>query len=198
MQGEEKTIPQMADEVRTGKMARRQFIQKLRDMGITTAGVGAIIATISGSSASSASLASHTQDHQQHIQLHDQHLTHQSQGNTQQLHKDYTEHAIVEDSLYAEPMVGRAAIMERKNVIMAAASDANITITNRILNGNQVTAEWIATGIHTGDLPGMPASGLPFTLRGVTVVVRENGKIVREALYYNVADLHKQVGSAQE
>ncbi len=62
------------------------------------------------------------------------------------------------------------------------------------MHGNQVTAEWVATGIHTGDLPGLPASGRPFTLHGVTVVVRQNGKIVREALYYNVDELSRQLG----
>lgn len=32
MQDEEKTIPQMADDARTGKMALRHFIQKLRNV----------------------------------------------------------------------------------------------------------------------------------------------------------------------
>jgi steroid delta-isomerase-like uncharacterized protein len=85
--------------------------------------------------------------------------------------------------------------MARKNVIFAAASDAKITITNRIAHGNQVTAEWVATGVHTGDLPGLPASGRFFSLRGVTVVIRENEKIVRESLYYDVSELHRQLGN---
>jgi steroid delta-isomerase-like uncharacterized protein len=79
-------------------------------------------------------------------------------------------------------------------LITAAASDAKITITNRVVTGHQVTAEWIASGIHTGDLPGLPASGRPFTIHGVTVVVRHEGKIVREALYYDVKQLHRQLG----
>ena len=57
-----------------------------------------------------------------------------------------------------------------------------------------VTVEWVATGIHSGDLPGLPATNRPFTLRGVTVVIRENGKIVRESLYYDVTDLYRQLG----
>ena len=56
-----------------------------------------------------------------------------------------------------------------------------------------VTAEWVATGTHTGDLPGMPATNRAYEMHGVTVVVREHGKIVREALYYDVADFRKQV-----
>jgi len=84
--------------------------------------------------------------------------------------------------------------MARKGMITTAASNANITVINRIVNGNQVTAEWVATGIHSGDLPGLPASGRPFSIRGVTVVIRENDKIVREALYYDVNELRRQLG----
>ena len=193
MQEEDYTIPQMVEDVRAGKMARRQFMKRLTTMGITAAGIGAIVAA-SSSSAATASFQVHTADHAaKHIQLHDQHLTHQSQGNASELHNDYAEHAVVEDSMHAQPFVGRTAIMTRKNLILAAASDAAITVTNRIVHGNQVTAEWVATGRHIGDLPGLPASGRPFTLRGVTVVIRHDGKIVREALYYDLSELHRQL-----
>lgn len=195
MQEEEYTIPEMVEDVRAGKMPRRHFMKKLMTMGISTVGAGAIIAAVSSSSPAAATAFSPASDHAtQHLQRHDEHLTNQSQGNMPALHNDYAEHAIVEDSMHPHPFIGRAAIMGRKNMITAAASDAKITVTNRVVHGNQVTAEWVATGIHSGDLPGLPASGRPFTLRGVTVVVRHDGKIVREALYYDVAELHRQLG----
>ena len=165
-------------------------------MGLTAAGIGAIVAATSSASAATTPLHSHQDDTHpaQHIQRHDQHLAHQSQGNTSQLQHDYAAHAVVENSMYGQPLIGRDAIMARKHEILTAASDTQITITNRVVHGNQVTAEWVATGRHTGDLPGLPASGRTFTLRGVTVVVRENGKIVREALYYDVGELRRQLG----
>ena len=96
--------------------------------------------------------------------------------------------------MYREPLIGRAAIMSRKGMGMAAIPDLQIKITNRVAHGNQVSAEWVATGTHNGDLPGMPATGRPFTLRGVTVTIRQNGKIVRESLYYDLHDLQRQIG----
>ncbi len=190
---EEYTLPQMVDEVRAGKMERRAFMKKLTTMGITTVGISAIIASISSSSTSEA--ATHADNHaSQHIEHHDNHLRQQARGNLNALHHDYAENAIVEDSMYEKPFIGRAAILERKNVITSAASDTNITIKNRIVTGNQVTAEWVATGVHTGDLPGLPASGRPFSIHGVTVVVRHEGKIVREALYYDANQLYRQLG----
>jgi steroid delta-isomerase-like uncharacterized protein len=54
--------------------------------------------------------------------------------------------------------------------------------------------EWIATGTHKVDYPGLPATGRKFSIPGVTVVVRRNGKIVRESLYYNMAEVQRQLG----
>ena len=193
MHEEEYTLPQMVNEVRAGKASRRAFIKQLTTMGISTAGIGAILASISSSSASAAATLTDRQG-AQHLQHHDNHLRHQASGNLHALNQDYAENAIVEDSMHSQPFIGRVAIMERKNIITAAASDAKITITNRIVTGQQVTAEWVATGIHTGDLPGLPASGRNFSIHGVTVVIRHEGKIVREALYYDVNQLYRQLG----
>jgi hypothetical protein len=46
MQEEEYTIPQMVEDVRTGKMPRRHFMKKLTTMGISTVGVGATNAAL--------------------------------------------------------------------------------------------------------------------------------------------------------
>jgi len=193
---QEYTIPQMVDDVRAGKMPRRNFIKVLTAMGISAAGVGVIVAAASAPSLSTPiSHVNAKESVDRHVHLHDQHLVHQANGNTDALQNDYSEGAVVEDSMHREAFVGRDAVKARKDMIMAAASNAEITVINRVVNGNQVTAEWIATGIHTGDLPGLPASGRPFSIRGVTVVIRENDKIVRETLYYDVAELHRQLGN---
>jgi steroid delta-isomerase-like uncharacterized protein len=196
MQEEQQSIPHMVDEVRAGRMSRRHLFQALTAMGISAAGVGAIAAAVASPSLAASSQEVH-ENTAHHMQLHDQHLAHQGSGNADALQNDYAENAIVEDSMHREAFVGRSAIMGRKNVLFAAASEGKITLTNRLANGNQVTAEWVATGVHTGDLPGMPASGRPFSLRGVTVVVRENSKIVRESLYYDVNELRRQLGHIQ-
>ena len=50
MQEEEHSIPEMVEDVRTGKMPRRHFMKKLTTMGISTVGIGTIIAAVSSSS----------------------------------------------------------------------------------------------------------------------------------------------------
>ena len=125
--------------------------------------------------------------------IQDEHLTNQAQGNADALHSDYAENAVVEDSRYPEPFVGRAAIMTRKHGKIAAIPDLKITVTNRVVQVNQVSTEWIATGTHVGDLPGFPASGRSFSIPGVTVVIRQHGKIVRESLYYDMEEVRSQL-----
>ena len=195
MQEEQYTIPQMVEDVRIGKMPRRNFIKRLTTMGLSAAGISAIISGASRPATSQPGPGVElNEDAGRHVQLHEQHIANQTQGNVDALHNDYAHNAVVEDSMYAAPLVGRGAIMGRKNVVMTAASDSRITVTNRLVHGNQVSVEWVATGTHTGDLPGLPASGRPFSIRGVTVVIRQDGKIVRESLYYDVEELRRQLG----
>jgi len=196
MQEEEYTIPEMVDEVREGKMQRRQFMKQLTLMGVSAAGVGAIVAAAASRQFATKPVPQgDLQDAVDHMQRHDEHLANQSQGNLDQLSNDYAEHAVVEDSMYPHPFVGRAAILSRKSAGMAAIPGLNINVTNRIVHGNQLTVEWVASGTHSGDYPGLVASGRSFSIPGVTVVVRHNGKIVRESLYYDMNEVRRQLAS---
>ena len=193
---EEQTIPEMVDDVRAGKLTRRQLVKRLTIMGVSAAGAGAV-AAVAARQLTSHGAQSIPGDNnaQQHIQQHQQHMAHQSTGNVQQLQHDYHENAIVEDSMFPHPIVGHEAILARKGAGFASMPDLIITPTNRIVHGDQLTVEWVASGTHKHDYPGLPATGRTFSIPGVTVVVRRNGKIVRESLYYNMAEVQRQLGT---
>lgn len=189
------TIPQMVEEVRAGRMLRRNFMKTLAALGLSVAGASAIsaAAALPTATARPAPVTNPDAQPDQNVQLHQQHLAHQTQGDAGALQNDYAEDAVVEDSMYSEPFVGKTAIMARKGVGMAAIPDLRIQVHNRVAHGAQVAVEWTATGTHTGDFPGLVASGRPFTIRGVTVVVRREGKIVREAIYYDMEEVRRQL-----
>ncbi len=190
-----KSVPEMVDDVRAGRMARRKFMKVLTALGISAAGAG-LVSSAAAKPSTAVKSAPHLNSETeptQNLRLHDQHLAHQSQGNTGALHQDYAENAVVEDSMHSAPFVGKAAIMARKGVGMAAIPDLKINVTNRVAHDAQVMVEWTATGTHTGDFPGLPASNRPFSIRGVTVVVRHEGKIVREAIYYDMEEVRRQL-----
>ncbi len=194
--GEEQTIPELVDDVRAGKLSRRQLIKQLMILGVSAAGAGAV-AAVAVRQLTSHGAQAVPGDHnaQQHIQQHQQHMANQQTGNVQQLQHDYSEDAIVEDSMFPHPIVGREAILARKGAGFAAMPDLTITPTNRIVHGEQLTVEWVASGTHQHDYPGLPATGRTFSIPGVTVVVRRNGKIVRESLYYDMAEVQRQLGA---
>ncbi|GAC1392905.1 MAG: hypothetical protein NVS4B11_13990 [Ktedonobacteraceae bacterium] len=190
------TIPEMVDDVRAGKMPRRNFMKALTAMGVTATGAG-VIATVAASQAftKKPQVVTHAEEHAaRNLNLHDQHLSLQNRGDIQQLKPDYAHDAVVEDSMSEKAFVGHAAIMARKGSSIEAIPDLQIAVTNRVAQGAQVMVEWVASGTHNGDLFGIVASGRQFSIRGVTVVVRTNDKIVREALYYDVAEVRRQLG----
>ena len=96
--------------------------------------------------------------------------------------------------MYPHAFVGREAIMSRKSAGFTAMPNLNITVKNRMVHGDQLTVEWVASGMHTHDYPGLAATGRAFSIPGVTVVVRRDGKIVRESLYYDMAEVQRQLG----
>ena len=195
MREEDYTIPGMVDQLRVGTMQRRHFLRRLALMGISAAGSGAIIAAVASHPFASATVTQASANAAaDHLQRHDEHLANQSQGKLDELQHDYAKHAVVEDSMYEQPFVGRAAIMARKSEGLAALAGVQIAVTNRVVVGNQLTVEWVASGTHTGDYPGLPATGRAFSIPGVTVVVREQGKIVRESIYYDRAEVLRQLG----
>lgn len=193
---EEHTIPEMVDDVRTGKMDRRTLMKRLTVMGLSVAGVAAVAEVAARQiTTRAAQTVPGDNNGQLHIRQHNDHLIHQASSNIQHLQNDYHEDAIVEDSMYPYPFVGREAIMNRKKAGFAAIPDVKIDVTRRIVRGDQLTVEWVASGTHKVDYPGLPATGRAFAIPGVTVVVRKNGKIVRESLYYDMTEVQRQLGS---
>ncbi len=190
------TIPEMVENMRAGKMPRRNFIKALTAMGVTATGA-VVIATVAESKAFTTKpdvVRNADEETTRNLNLHDKHLAKQNQGDAGGMKNDYAHDAVVEDSMSETAFVGHAAILARKGTGFEAIPNLKIAVTNRIAHGSQVTVEWVATGTHSGHLPGLPASGRAFSIPGVTVVVRQNGKITRESIYYDIAEVHRQLG----
>jgi steroid delta-isomerase-like uncharacterized protein len=180
------SVQGLVESARSGKISRRRLMIGLSAVGVTTAGAAAVAAVVKSRSGAPA------QERQQ-LQQHDQHVAHQTRGDIQHMTNDYHENAIVEDPLFAQPFVGREAIARRFAAEVASVPDRALRINNRFFAGDELIVEWEATGTHTGDFLGFGGTGRPYTLTGVTVVTRRDGKIVRESHYYDVAHLRSQV-----
>jgi steroid delta-isomerase-like uncharacterized protein len=94
-----------------------------------------------------------------------------------------------------ERLVGRDAMRQDLIDLLARWSDLRIEVANLLVSGDFYTKEWVMTGVHTGDLPGLPATGRSFRILGAGVGRLRDGKIFEVTEYWNMADFLRQVGA---
>ena len=204
-------IEELVSRFKQKGLSRGRFIAALAGLGASTTAISTILCAAEADAATlppRRAVTHHTADH--HKQLHHAHVTRQGQATaqhpaevgaaserqTQLLQKimdDYAGNAVVEDPLFADPIVGKEAIARRKLAEMTAMAGVTIEVAHRFAHHNQVVAEWVMRGTHQGEIFGFPGTGRQIEVRGVTVVTREHGKITRESLHYDVADLYRQL-----
>jgi steroid delta-isomerase-like uncharacterized protein len=106
---------------------------------------------------------------------------------------------LIEDHLYEDVALavinhGAAETRQFFEGAYSAFPDLQFTLTGVIVNRETAALEWKMTGTHKGDLPGMPATGKPFSVRGVTVLDIAGDKIRAVRDYWDFATLLRQVG----
>jgi SnoaL-like polyketide cyclase len=78
-------------------------------------------------------------------------------------------------------------------VIFAAAADFKVEPKSWVTNDRSFALELIFTVTQKGDLPGLPATGKRFSVRGCSIREFENGKIKGRRDYWDSASLTKQL-----
>jgi len=107
----------------------------------------------------------------------------------------YTEDCIYEAVPFGAVNHGKAALRAWVEHTFASTPDFTVTVTTRFAVGNWAAMEWVMSGTHSGDYPGIPATGKRYAaIRGATVVELQGGKIHRSSHYWDAATLMKQVG----
>jgi steroid delta-isomerase-like uncharacterized protein len=108
----------------------------------------------------------------------------------------FTDDGVYEDVAMARVNRGRDAIR-----IFAAETFKSFPDFSLVEEGDPLVssdgryaAAWTMSGTHTGEVPGLPVTNKPFAIRGVSVGQFADGKIVRNADYWSLADFLVQVG----
>jgi steroid delta-isomerase-like uncharacterized protein len=76
----------------------------------------------------------------------------------------------------------------------AAFPDVALDLTSAFRSGDWAAAEWVYGGTYTGSLPGLPAGGQPFSVRGAAIFELQGEKIRRSASYFDFYTLLVQLG----
>ncbi len=72
--------------------------------------------------------------------------------------------------------------------------DIHYTIVDLLAEGDQVVIRWKVCGTHTGELPGIPATGKQFEATGTTTNRLVRGKIVESWVNWDALGMLKQLG----
>jgi len=83
----------------------------------------------------------------------------------------------------------------RWRAFLKGCPDFRVQWETLFATGNMAGGEWIMSGTQTGDWPMMPATGKSFALRGAAVIELKDGKIKRNAEYWDMMSLMQQLGS---
>jgi steroid delta-isomerase-like uncharacterized protein len=107
----------------------------------------------------------------------------------------FTDDCVYEDVTLGVVNHGKEELGAFTDGTFAATPDFKIELTARLVAGNWAAMEWVMSGTHKGDFPGLPATGKRFSsLRGATIVELQGGKIRRNSDYWDAATFMRQVG----
>jgi steroid delta-isomerase-like uncharacterized protein len=74
-----------------------------------------------------------------------------------------------------------------------AFPDLRLAATERIVQGNRVAVSWYAQGTHEGTFMNIPATGRRVTLRGVSFLTLDGGRVSRATHTWDVAGFLRAV-----
>jgi steroid delta-isomerase-like uncharacterized protein len=101
-----------------------------------------------------------------------------------------------EDTTVHAVMHGKDEVKKFAEGFFAAVPDIRFEVVppQPIYSGNRAAVVWRVIGTQKGDLPGMPASNKTTDLVGVSMMQCADGKITRDADYWDMATMMRQLG----
>jgi steroid delta-isomerase-like uncharacterized protein len=118
-----------------------------------------------------------------------------NRGDAEGIAANVAEDVIWRDVALGMPLHGREAVKAAARVYMTAFPDLNIKETSSTLAEPRLAQELTITGTHRGELLGIPPTGRwTETYAAVITTFDEDGMMIEGAVYWNVAELLRQLG----
>jgi predicted ester cyclase len=99
--------------------------------------------------------------------------------------------------IYAVTSPGPIDFLAYKQVgyaFLAGFADLNATVIEQLEDGNKVVNRVMWSGTHTGALNGIPPTGRPFRIEGITIDTVVNDKIVERREVSDMLGMMQQLG----
>ena len=98
----------------------------------------------------------------------------------------------------AEPQRGPQSISRSVDTYLQAFPDLRFVEEDVVVEGDRAVLVWTAHGTHAGKLMSIPPTGRKISVRGVSVLTIENGKITRGLYVWDAAGLLRAIGLLPE
>jgi steroid delta-isomerase-like uncharacterized protein len=112
----------------------------------------------------------------------------------EQLVSLFTDDCVYEDVTMGVVNHGKTEVANFYTLVFGAFPDFKIELTSHFVAGNWAGAEWLMAGTHHGDLPGLPATNKPFSIRGASVFELRGTRFSRCSDYWDMVTFLKQIG----
>jgi steroid delta-isomerase-like uncharacterized protein len=123
--------------------------------------------------------------HQRWVDAEDRHdLSH---------HHDYLHDDIEVHIAGRDPVVGFEAYLAMLREMYATLDGYRVTVEDRFATDDRVVCRWRNTGVHTGELSGISATGKRLEWSGVSIWEFDHGKARRGWVFQDVAGLMTQL-----
>ena len=92
------------------------------------------------------------------------------------------------------PDAGAEAYAAAVAATHAAFPDLVVTVHDQVAEDDKVVTRWSATGTHTGDFAGVPATGRVITVSGIHIHRIRHGRLVEHWEELNLLGVLRQLG----
>jgi len=119
-----------------------------------------------------------------------------NEGRLETIHELLSPDAIATGQVGADVvMYGPADFLPFAQRILSAFPDIKTTVEDAFGADDQVVVRWSATMTHRGDALGIPATGKPVRITGITIVRIANGQIVEGWDNWDQLAMLEQIGA---
>ena len=88
-------------------------------------------------------------------------------------------------------------IVQAYNPLRSLFSNIHVTVDDAVADGDKVVLRWHCSATHTGDVPGLAATGRRATFRGMTWIRFEDGKMMEGWDCWNQTGLMQALQTGQ-
>jgi steroid delta-isomerase-like uncharacterized protein len=123
----------------------------------------------------------------------DQWATAWSSHDVEKVLRLFTDDCLYEDVPTATVNAGKDALRDFAEFFFTVAPDLKIELSSRLETDRRAVCEWKMSGTQQGDIPNLPATHKPFSIRGASILELQEGKVRRCSDYRDMSAFLKQL-----